>query len=81
MYRGLRTGTRTSRTIAEEKGTDPSKFVDETPYNYQAGVPTSAPGGSDTYHDAVLPAIETGAKSVAEKSPFANVKRGKNAKR
>jgi len=51
MYKGLRTGTRTSRTIAEDKGTNLAGFGEEMSFNHQAGVPTSTPGANAEYHD------------------------------
>lgn len=71
MYRGLRTGTRTARTIAEDKGVDAGGFPEQPALN--SGAP-EADAGSGTYREQP-PAVGSPLANTAEKSPFANVRR------
>ncbi len=70
---------RTLRSIAESMGTTPNGFVEETPINPNAGIPSSTPGATQNYEDSADSVKGAGAGSKAPDGPmpFKNVKRSR----
>lgn len=68
---------RTLRTIAEDKGTTPSGFVDGG-VEPGSGLPASMPGASERYSDyAGVQVVATKPTRSQDPNPFASLRRGR----
>lgn len=79
MFKGPKPAAqpRSLRSIAESKNAG-AGFMDEMPFDNQAGVPTGVPGIQGTYADAGNDATLGGhSGQLPAASPFANIRGGK----
>ena len=72
---------RTLRSIAESKGTSPAAREGEIPYVAQSGMPITAPGAAQMYHDNAAadstsnPTPAARATGLVDPKPFANLRK------
>jgi hypothetical protein len=69
-YKGPQAGTRTARSIAIEKGTDPAGFKEEVPYDVTHGHPITRQTPSQEYKAQTLKAAAGGGPVSDKDAPF-----------
>lgn len=69
-YKGPQSGTRTARSIAIEKGTDPAGFKESVPYDVTHGHPITKQMASQEYQEPKMKAPQGGQPVSDKAAPF-----------